>query len=68
MLEHMSNLCVSVCVCLFLAANVLRESEKKEDDVYEDLPLFIIERDYGGTAAGKNLGSIYHVYPSIHMS
>lgn len=34
----------------------LRESERKDEDVYEDLALFEIEEKYGGTAAGKNLG------------
>jgi|OrbCmetagenome_4_1107370.scaffolds.fasta_scaffold222997_1 hypothetical protein len=35
----------------------LREHERKKEDIYEDLPLFVIERDYGSTEAGKTLAS-----------
>ena len=31
----------------------LRESEKKREDRYEKLPLFMIEKEYGGTEAGR---------------
>ena len=32
-----------------------REAEKKNKDVYEDLPLFVIEQTYGSTEAGRKL-------------
>ena len=32
-----------------------REAEKKNKDIYEDLPLFVIEQTYGSTEAGKKL-------------
>ena len=42
----------------------LREHERKKEDIYEDLPLFVIERDYGSTEAGKTLASqgCIHIY------
>ena len=36
--------------------NVLREAEKESKDVWEDLPLYQIEAEFGQTEAGK-LGS-----------
>lgn len=35
----------------------LREAEKKNEDIYEEMPLFMIEQEYGGTEAGRTLGS-----------
>ncbi|CAK8989806.1 unnamed protein product, partial [Durusdinium trenchii] len=32
----------------------VRESEKKREDRYEKLPLFMIEKEYGGTEAGRD--------------
>lgn len=36
-----------------ILVSVLREAERKNDDVFEDLPLFVIEEQYGGSEAGR---------------
>ena len=38
-----------------------RESEKKDEDVYETLPRFKLEEDYGKTAGGKSLVSNFYI-------
>ena len=43
----------------------LRESEKREDDLYEKLPFFQIEEKYGKTEAGKSLGFNLSTYTTL---
>lgn len=38
-----------------LNSRSLRESERRKEDIYEELPLFQIEKIYGGTPAGEKL-------------
>ena len=45
----------------------LREAEKREDDIYEKLPIFQIEEKYGKTEAGKSLVSVTFPHPSIPL-
>ena len=46
-----------------------RESERKTSEVYEDMPLFQLEQEYGGTESGRKLGlhepylAVFSVHP-----
>ena len=43
-----------VCLWAFSTSPiVLREAEKKDMDIYEKIPLFQLEEDYGKTEAGR---------------
>lgn len=39
-----------------------RESEKRNTELYEDLPLFMIEERFGGTEGGRKLGLNHPIY------
>ena len=46
-----------------------RESERKTSEVYEDMPLFQLEQEYGGTESGRKLGlhEPYLAVFSVHL-
>jgi len=47
-----------------------REAEKKNTNVYEDLPLFAIEEKFNKTEGGKQLGCIMAlsaIYPHMQF-
>ena len=57
------NLCrLSTSSCMTIIAGApwsyqIAEGTRTKEDIYEDLPLFVIEQNYGSTEAGKTLVS-----------
>ena len=47
---------------LWVIPRQLRESQKSDSEIYEKLPLFQIEEQWGKTDAGKNLVRIALIY------
>ena len=54
------------CGEIFLSLNLMREAEKEHKHIYEDLPLFQIEQEFGKTDGGR-LGSS-RVHPILQCA
>ena len=46
---------VQLSITIISNAAPLRESEKNSEELYEDLPLFLIEKKFGDTEGGRSL-------------
>ena len=46
----------------FSFTSSLREAEKKDEDIFEELPLFKIQQEYGTTEAGKSVAKLFAKY------